>query len=80
VPDFLTGILEGFTRQNALPQAPRIQAIIEQQKIKEVAATLSDMTVPAGSASTPRSMHPQRGMRILPIGVMPAKGARAHPR
>jgi hypothetical protein len=79
LPDFLTGILEGFARQNALPQAAGIQTVIKQQKIKEVAATLADMTVPARSASTPRSMHPQGGTGVLVIGVMPAKGTTAHP-
>src|SRR5450755_98125 len=48
--------------------------MIQGQKIKEITTTPPRMTVPAGPIRSHRSMHPQRGTRVYPIGMMKAKG------
>src|SRR5258708_9545611 len=60
-------LLENFTRPNPRPQRAGIQAGVQCEKIKEIAATIPGMTVPAGSARPARLMDPERGMSVPTI-------------
>src|SRR5450755_3634176 len=51
--------------------------MIQGQKIEEITPTPLRMTIPAGTIRSHRSMHPQRGTRVYPIGMMKAKGTAA---
>ena len=62
-----------------MPQLASFQVVVQQEEIKDRAAPLPRMTVPAEATSKFRFIHLERRVTIPPIGMMPAKRTAAHP-
>src|SRR5437660_6530227 len=61
-----------------MPERTGVQAIGEQQEIKDIAAERSGVAVPAGGTGRAGRIDAKGGVSVPPIVVVPAKGAAAH--
>src|SRR6266516_4606172 len=67
-----------LTRKDALPERASVQVVIEQEEVKKVAPLLAGIAVPTTRRSRAGHVDAKRGVTILAVIVVPAKGAMTH--